>query len=272
LKRGDMVKAIVTGAVGRMGNRIINIINETDGIELVGATEKRGSKFIGMDSGELAGIGKNNITISDDITVIAKDCDVIIDFTSPASSLEHLYSAAEEKRAIVIGTTGFSDEQLKKIKGLSREIRCVLSPNMSVGVNVMFKMIRDMAKILGSEYDIEIIEAHHRLKKDAPSGTAMKMAEIVADSVKRDLSKVGVYSRKGIIGERKREEIGIQTIRAGDIVGEHTVMFGGLGERLEITHKAQSRDNFARGAVKAAMWIVDRPPGIYDMEDVLGLR
>ena len=143
---------------------------------------------------------------------------------------------------------------------------------MSVGVNVMFKVLRDMAKILGDEYDIEIIEAHHRLKKDAPSGTAIRMAEILADSVNRDLSKVGVYARKGVIGERKKEEIGIQTIRAGDIVGEHTVMFGGLGERLEITHKAQSRDNFARGAVKAALWIVDRPHGIYDMQDVLELR
>lgn len=267
-----MVKVIVTGAAGRMGNRIISIINETEGIKLVGATEKRGSKSIGKDSGELAGIGKNNITISDDITEIIKGCDAIIDFTSPASSLEHLYAAAEEKKAIVIGTTGFSEEQLKKIKDLSKEIRCVLSPNMSVGVNVMFKAIRDMAKILGNEYDIEIIEAHHRLKKDAPSGTAMKMAEIIAESVKRDLSKVGVYARKGIIGERNKDEIGIQTIRAGDIVGEHTVMFGGLGERLEITHKAQSRDNFARGAVKAALWITDKPPGVYDMQDVLGLR
>ncbi len=267
-----MIKVIVTGAAGRMGSRIISIINETEGIKLVGATEKRGSKSIGKDSGELAGIGKNNISISDDITEIIKGCDVIIDFTSPASSLENLYAAAEEKKAIVIGTTGFSDEHLKKINDLSKEIRCVLSPNMSVGVNVMFKVIRDMAKILGDEYDIEIIEAHHRFKKDAPSGTAMKMAEILADSVKRDLSKVGVYARKGVIGERKKEEIGIQTIRAGDIVGEHTVMFGGLGERLEITHKAQSRDNFARGAVKAALWIVGMPHGIYDMQDVLGLR
>ena len=267
-----MVKVIVTGAAGRMGSRIISIINETGGIKLVGVTEKRGSKSIGKDSGELAGIGKNNISISDDITEIIKGCDVIIDFTSPASSLENLYAAAEEKKAIVIGTTGFSEEQLKKIKDLSKEIRCVLSPNMSVGVNVMFKVIRDMAKILADEYDIEIIEAHHRFKKDAPSGTAMKMAEILADSVKRDLLKVGVYARKGVIGERKKEEIGIQTIRAGDIVGEHTVMFGGLGERLEITHKAQSRDNFARGAVKAALWIVGMPHGIYDMQDVLGLR
>jgi 4-hydroxy-tetrahydrodipicolinate reductase len=267
-----MINAIVTGAAGRMGSRIINIINETEGIRLVGATEQRGSKFIGKDSGETAGIGRNGISISDDIAGAIKDCDVLIDFTSPASTMEHLYAAAEEEKAIVIGTTGFSKEQLDKIKDISKEARCVLSPNMSVGVNVMFKVIKDVAAIIGEEYDIEIIEAHHRMKKDAPSGTAVKMAEIAAGSLNRDLSKVGVYERKGNIGERKREEIGIQTIRAGDIVGEHTIIFGGLGERLEITHKAQSRDNFARGAVKAAMWIVNKPHGIYDMQDILGLR
>ena len=265
-----VVKAIVTGSAGRMGSRVINIINETDGIKLVGAAEKRGSKFIGKDSGDVAGIGKNGIIISDDIVETIKGCDVIIDFTSPASSVEYLYTAAEEKKAIVIGTTGFSDEQLKRINDLSKEVRCVLSPNMSVGVNVMFKAIKDIAKILGDEYDVEIIEAHHRMKKDAPSGTAMKIAEIIAASLNRDISKVGVYARKGAIGERKKDEIGIQTIRAGDIVGEHTVIFAGIGERLEITHRAQSRDNFAKGAVTAAMWIVGRPPGIYNMQDVLG--
>lgn len=267
-----MVKAIVTGAAGRMGSRIINIINETEDVALVGATEQRGSRFIGKDSGETAGVGKNGIFISDDIARFIKDCDVIIDFTSPASTMEHLYAASEEKKAIVIGTTGFSNQQLDKIRDISKETRCVLSPNMSVGVNVMFKLIKNVAAIMGEEYDIEIIEAHHRMKKDAPSGTAMKMAEIAATSLKRDLSKVAVYERRGDIGERKKDEIGIQTVRAGDIVGEHTVIFGGLGERLEITHKAQSRDNFARGAVKAAKWIVNKPNGIYDMQDVLGLR
>lgn len=265
-----MIKAIVTGSAGRMGIRIINIINETDGIKLVGAAEKRGSKFIGKDSGDVAGTGKNGIIISDDIVETIKGCDVLIDFTSPASSVEYLYTAAEEKKAIVIGTTGFSDEQLKRINDLSKEVRCVLSPNMSVGVNVMFKAIKDIAKILGDGYDVEIIEAHHRMKKDAPSGTAMKIAEIIAASLNRDISKVGVYARKGAIGERKKDEIGIQTIRGGDIVGEHTVIFAGIGERLEITHRAQSRDNFAKGAVTAAMWIVGRPPGIYNMQDVLG--
>lgn len=267
-----MVKVVVTGAAGRMGSRVVNIIQETEGVELVGATEQRGSRFIRKDSGEVAGIGRNGIPISDDIAGLTKDYDVIIDFTSPSPSLEHIYEAVEENKAIVVGTTGFSREQMEKIKDLSKEIRCVLSPNMSVGVNVMFKVVRDIAKVLGDDYDIEIIEAHHRMKKDAPSGTALKIAEIIADSLKRDLSKVGIYTRRGVIGERGREEIGIQAIRAGDIVGEHTVIFGGLGERLEIIHKAQSRDNFARGAVKAAIWIIQQPQGVYDMQDVLGLK
>src|SRR5262249_14438283 len=175
-------------------------------------------------------------------------------------------------RAMVIGTTGFSTSELDEVRTLARQVPCVCSPNMSVGVNLIYKVIAEMAKTLGDEYDIEVIEAHHRLKKDAPSGTALKIAEILARAVNRDLNHVGVYARKGMIGERKKGEIGIQTIRAGDIVGDHTILFGGVGERIEVTHRASSRDTFARGALRAARWVVKQPPGLYDMMDVLGLR
>ena len=173
---------------------------------------------------------------------------------------------------MVIGTTGFSAAQLEELKSLARQVPCVCSPNMSVGVNLIYKVIGEMARTLGEEYDIEVIEAHHRLKKDAPSGTALKIAEVLAQAVNRDLDQVGVYARRGLVGERKKQEIGIQTIRAGDIVGDHTVLFGGMGERIEVTHRASSRDTFARGALRAARWVVKQSPGIYDMMDVLNLK
>jgi 4-hydroxy-tetrahydrodipicolinate reductase len=173
---------------------------------------------------------------------------------------------------MVIGTTGFNAVQLEELKSLARQVPCVCSPNMSVGVNLIYKVIGEMARTLGEEYDIEVIEAHHRLKKDAPSGTALKIAEVLAQAVNRDLDQVGVYARKGLVGERKKQEIGIQTIRAGDIVGDHTVLFGGMGERIEVTHRASNRDTFARGALRAARWVVKQPPGLYDMMDVLNLK
>jgi len=172
----------------------------------------------------------------------------------------------------VIGSTGFTAVEMKKVRELAASARCVLAPNMSVGVNVMLKVLADVSGLLGDDYDVEIVEAHHHLKKDAPSGTAIKMAQVIAESLGRDLDEVGVYSRKGMIGERTKPEIGIQTIRAGDIVGEHTVIFGGMGERLEFTHRAHSRDNFARGAIRAALWVVGRGNGLYDMQDVIGLK
>jgi len=198
--------------------------------------------------------------------------DVLIDFTTPQATLENMRMIAPRGIASVIGTTGFKGDMLKEIETLGRKTRCVFAPNMSVGVNVMFKIAGEMARILGPDYDMEILEVHHRLKKDAPSGTAMHLARVLADAAGRDLEKVGVYERKGMIGERTDSEIGIQTWRAGDITGEHTVMFGGMGERLELIHRAHNRDNFARGAVKAALWVVNQTPGIYDMQDVLGLR
>ncbi len=267
-----MIRAIVTGAGGRMGGRIICFLAETEGIELVGAVERKGHPLVGKDVGEGLGLGKTGVVVGDDLAVAAELGDVVIDFTSHEISAGHLEIAATQGKAIVIGSTGFTAAELKRAGELAGQIRCVLAPNMSVGVNVLFKVLADVAAILGNDYDVELVEAHHHLKKDAPSGTALKMAEVIAESLGRDLDEVGVYNRKGLIGERTKLEIGIQTVRAGDIVGDHTVIFGGMGERLEFIHRAHSRDNFASGAIRAALWIVGQPNGLYDMQDVLGLR
>lgn len=267
-----MVRIAVAGAMGRMGSRITALSREYEGIELTGVFERKGHKDIGKDIGGLLGLGNLGLTLQDGIDKVIDAADVIIDFTHVSSTLEHLRVASSEGKSMVIGTTGFSQEELKEVGGLTQKIPAVMAPNMSVGVNLLLKVLRDISIVLGDDYDIEIIEAHHRLKKDAPSGTAMKMAQVIASALNRDLDDVAVYTRKGMIGERTKREIGIQTIRAGDIVGEHTVLFGGMGERIEITHKASSRDTFARGALRAALWIHGKEPGLYDMQDVLGLK
>lgn len=267
-----MIRTIVSGAAGRMGGRIIAIMKELSDLKLVGALENKGHQSLGEDSGEVAGIGKNGINITDDLEKIIKSSDVIIDFTLSSATIEKLRIASREGRAMVIGTTGFTKDELSEVKSLTSSIACVMAPNMSVGVNLLLKVLADIAKVLKDDYDVEIIEVHHRMKKDAPSGTALKMAQVLADALDRNLDEVGTYVRKGIIGERPKKEIGIQTVRAGDIVGEHTVLFGGLGERIEVTHRVSSRDTFARGALKAAQWIVNKKPGLYDMQDVLGLK
>ena len=267
-----MTKCIVTGAAGRMGIRIIDAIYHTEEIELVGATEVKGHPRIGSDVGMLLGMEKTSITLVDMLEKVTPDFDVLIDFTSPESSLASLEFLSSNKKAAVIGTTGFSSQQKERIEKVTQDIPCVCAPNMSVGINLMFTLIREVAQKLKDEYDIEIIESHHRLKKDAPSGSAVAMAHILADATERELDAVAVHQRKGRIGARRPEEIGIQVIRAGDIVGEHTVLFGGPGERLEITHRAHSRDTFARGAVRAAQWVVTRGPGLYTMLDVLELK
>jgi 4-hydroxy-tetrahydrodipicolinate reductase len=267
-----MVKAIVSGAGGKMGGRIISLISTTEGIQVAGGVEKQGHPLIGRDLGESLGLGKTGFNIADDLEKCIRDGDVVIDFTHHEASLRHLEIAVKHKAPIVIGTTGFTADQMKKIRELAPNTRCVLAPNMSVGVNVMFKVLEYVSGILGDEFDVEIVEAHHNLKKDAPSGTAMRMAQIIAEALGRNLDKAAIYERKGIIGARTREEIGVQTIRAGDIVGEHTVIFGGIGERLEFIHRAHSRDNFAKGAIRAAKWVISQKNGFYDMQDVLGLR
>lgn len=267
-----MVKVIVAGAAGRMGGRLISLLRGSAALALSAAVESKGHISVGQDAGEVAGCGLTGVVIRDDLSAVMEQGEVIVDFSTPAATMEHVRIASQHRRPMVIGTTGLSSSELAELRSLVRPIACVLSPNMSVGINVLFKVIAEMAKTFGDEYDIEVIEAHHRLKKDAPSGTALKIAEILAKAVNRDLEQAAVYARKGLIGERKRGEIGLQSIRAGDIVGDHTVIFGGMGERVELTHRAQSRDTFARGALRAARWVVRQPPGLYDMLDVLGLR
>lgn len=269
-----MIKAVVTGAAGRMGSRIINVLSASEGIRLSGAIERKGHALVGQDSCGPAGLPSGGvlITITDDLAAAVKAGDVLIDFTLPEASLDHIRECAEHGKPAVVGSTGFSKEQLAEIGKYAQKIPCVVSPNMSIGVNLCFKILEEIAKTIGEDYDMEIVEAHHRMKKDAPSGTAMKMAQVIAHAVNRNLDQVGVYARKGMIGERSKKEIGIQTLRAGDIVGEHTVMFAGKGERIELTHRAHSRDTFAAGAVRAAKWVVGKKPGLYDMQDVLGLK
>ncbi len=266
-----MIKTIVAGASGRMGKRIIQMVHQDPEIVLTGAFEEAHHPHVGKDVGQEAGLGELGIKIAGSLNEVIDKGEVIVDFTVPDATLENLKQASSRGLAMIIGTTGFSQETIEEIKGLAKGIQCVMAPNMSVGVNVMFKIAQDMTRILGNDYDMEILEVHHNKKKDAPSGTAMRLAQILAQTTGRDLERTGIYERKGMIGERPKDEIGIQSLRAGDITGEHTVMFGGIGERLELTHRAHNRDNFARGALRAARWVVNQPNGLYDMQDVLGL-
>lgn len=267
-----MVKIAVAGAAGRMGSRITALSQEYQGIQLVGAFERKGHKDIGKDVGSIVGVGNTGILLSDSLESVIDAVNLIISFTTVEATLEHLRLASSRGKAVVIGTTGFSKDNMNEVFELTKTIPCVMASNMSMGVNLLLKVLQDIARVLGEGYDIEIIEAHHRMKKDAPSGTALKIAHVIADALNRNLDEVAVYARKGIIGERAPKEIGIQTIRAGDIVGEHTVIFGGLGERIEVTHKVSNRDTFARGALRAALWLSGKPAGLYDMQDVLGLK
>lgn len=266
-----MIKVSVMGAAGRMGQRIIHFLSLDENLEIVGAGEIEGHPSLGADAGALAGIGEIGVPVSDDIEISSLDADVIVDFTSPEATLKNAAYASEHGKCMVIGTTGFTAEESNKLEKLSGGFPCVIAPNMSIGVNVMFEMTKLLARAMGEDYDIEIIEAHHKHKLDSPSGTALGLGQAAAEGLGRDLGKVARFERHGKIGERKQDEIGIQTVRGGDIVGEHTVMFIGEGERLELTHRAQSRDNFAKGAVRAVSWIYGKSPGAYTMKDVLSL-
>ena len=254
-----------------MGKRLVALVQESERLTLSGAIEWQGHPAIGRDAGEEAGSGRAGIQIQDTIDLVIAKSDVVIDFTAPPVTLAILEKVVQHKKAMVIGTTGMDKNDLQTLEKLASSIPCVFAPNMSIGINVLLNVLGKVVKALGSDYDIEVIEAHHNKKKDAPSGTALKLAEVLAQSANWNLDEVGVYSRHGLIGERGTREIGIQTIRAGDIVGDHTVLFGGQGERIEITHRAQNRDTFARGALRAAEWVVAQPPGLHNMADVLGL-
>ena len=266
-----MIKAAVTGAAGRMGLRILHFLNQAEDIEIAGAAEAPGHLTIGSDVGAVLGEREIGVTITSDINEAFKDADVIVDFTSPASTLESAEYVKAARKSMVIGTTGFTDGERAKLTELASSFPCVFAPNMSIGVNVMFEAAKSLASVLGDDYDVEVIEAHHKLKEDSPSGTALRLAEAAAEGLGRNIQDVARFERYGRIGERPHKEIGVQTIRGGDTVGEHTVIFFGEGERLELTHRATNRDNFAKGAVRAARWVHDKPPGLYTMKDVLGL-
>ena len=263
---------IVCGVGGRMGGAVVRAAPQTAGVRLAAAIDKPGSARLGKDAGETSAAGHLGITIGDKIEQHLKSNSVIIDFTNPEASLGYLRDATKKAVPIVIATTGFNSKQLADIRRLSRRAPTLLSTNTSLGVNVLVSLLGKAAKMLGEDYDVEIIEAHHRFKKDAPSGTALALGRSVANALNRDLDKIGINGRKGIVGERSRKEIALLSVRAGDIVGEHIVIFGGIGERLEFIHRAHSRDTFARGAIRAAQWLAKQKPGLYGMQDMLGLK
>ncbi|MFU8837612.1 MAG: 4-hydroxy-tetrahydrodipicolinate reductase [Thiohalomonadaceae bacterium] len=267
-----MTRIAVTGAAGRMGRQIIEAIQAQEGVSLGAALDRPGSSLVGVDVGELAGVGRIGVMLSDDIAAVADDFDVMIDFTLPEVTVANVAACRALGKKMVIGTTGLDDAQKQQLAEAGSDIAIVFAPNMSVGVNLCLKLLELAASVLGDEVDIEIIEAHHRHKIDAPSGTALAMGEAVAKTLGRDLKQCAVYGREGRTGERERHTIGFETIRAGDIVGDHTVLFAGIGERIEITHKASSRMTFAKGAVRAAAWLAAHPRGLFDMQDVLGLK
>jgi 4-hydroxy-tetrahydrodipicolinate reductase len=263
---------IVCGIGGRMGGAVVRALRESSDLKLVAAIDRPGSARLGQDAGVVSGAGRIGIVVTDRIEPALKPHNVLIDFTNPDASIDFLRTAAKSHSPMVVATTGFSAKQHAEIKQLARRTPTLLSANTSLGVNVLVSLLGKAAKMLGDDYDVEIVEAHHRFKKDAPSGTALALGRSVAEALKRDLDKVAVNGRKGIVGERSGKEIALLSVRAGDIVGEHTVIFGGIGERLEFIHRAHSRDTFARGALRAARWLAKRKPGLYTMQDVLGLE
>ena len=267
-----MIQVVVTGAAGRMGGQIVRMVRATPGLSLAAALERPGFPA-GQDAGVAAGLGPIGVDIGTDLAAaLARKPAVLVDFTHFEASAAAAEACARAGVAVVIGSTGFTPEARARVAEAARAVPVVLSPNMSVGVNVMFDLVRRAAAALGDAYDVEIVEMHHKLKKDAPSGTAVRLAEVAAEALGRDPRQDVRTERSGMIGERPPREIGVQTLRGGDVVGEHTVYFAGMGERVEITHRATSREQFARGAVRAARWVPGRAPGLYDMQDVLGLR
>ncbi|MEE9679165.1 4-hydroxy-tetrahydrodipicolinate reductase [Pseudomonas moraviensis] len=267
-----MRRIAVMGAAGRMGKTLIEAVQQTPGAGLTAAVDRPDSTLVGADAGELAALGRIGVPLSGDLDRVVEEFDVLIDFTHPTVTLKNLAFCRKHGKAMIIGTTGFSVEEKRLLAEAGKDIPIVFAANFSVGVNLCLKLLDTAARVLGDDVDIEIMEAHHRHKVDAPSGTAVRMGEVIADALGRDLKKVAVYGREGQTGARERETIGFATVRAGDIVGDHTVLFAADGERVEITHKASSRMTFAKGAVRAALWLDGREPGLYDMQDVLDLR
>jgi len=268
-----MIRIGIAGVAGRMGRTLVQaVLDKADVARVAAGTTLPDDPQVGTDIGLIAGVGAQNVKASAALADCIGDIDVLIDFTSPEATLDHLAQCVNAGKAIVIGTTGFTAEQKQTIHDAAQKIPVVFAPNMSAGVNISLKLLALAAKALGDDVDIEIVEAHHRHKKDAPSGTALRMGEVIAEALGRNLDDVAVYGREGITGERDRKTIGFATVRGGDVVGDHTVIFAGLGERLEITHKASSRMTFASGAVRAAIWLDGKAAGLYSIDDVLGLN
>lgn len=267
-----MTRVAIHGAGGRMGRALIQAAVANEQVTLAGAIERPGSELIGLDTGAVAGLGNTGMRIVDSVADALGDADVLIDFTRPDAALAAVDECVQQNKRIVMGTTGLSGEQRDHIAAAAKQIGIVFAPNMSVGVNLCFKLLDTAARVLGDDVDVEVVEAHHRHKVDAPSGTALRMGEVVASALGRDLERDAVYGRHGHTGERDRKQIGFSSIRGGDIVGDHTVMFAGVGERVEITHKSNSRMTYANGAMRAALWLMQQPKGLYDMQDVLGLK
>jgi 4-hydroxy-tetrahydrodipicolinate reductase len=267
-----LIRAVITGVVGRMGSTVVRMVRDQRDMKVVGGTERKGDAAIGLDVGVAARLGMLEVPVMDDLGRALEhgQGQVVIDFTSAEASLGHARICAQRGVPLVVGSTGFSSEAKAEVARCAQKIAIVMSPNMSVGVNLVIKMARELAKVLGESFDVEILESHHRMKKDAPSGTALRMAEEVASALGRSPSDF-TLARQGQIGERGGKEIGIQTLRGGDVVGEHTIFFLGEGERVELTHRATSRDQFARGALRAARWVVGQRPGLYGMNEVLGI-
>jgi 4-hydroxy-tetrahydrodipicolinate reductase len=266
-----VVELVVAGAAGRMGSRIVALAREAADLRVAGAFEQAGHPAVGRDAGDVAGVGALGVPIVADPTDLLTPGRVLVEFTAPEASVAHVRLAAQGGAGAVLGTTGLQAAQVDELRRLAARVPILFSPNMSVGVNLAFRVLAMMAKALGDDYDVEITEIHHRMKKDAPSGTAAKMAEVIAEALGRRIEEVGVYGRHGLVGARGRAEIGVHALRGGDVVGEHTVVFSTLGERLELTHRAHSRDTFVQGALRAARFVAGAAPGLYSMHDVLGL-
>lgn len=265
------IKVAITGACGRMSSTVLRNLLSQDDMRLIGAIEAPGHTGIGSDIGELLGVGALGVRLSSDLEEVIRDADVVVQFTNPKATIEHSRTCADFGKATVIGTTGFSGEEEERLRGILSGIAAVWSPNMSIGMNLLFKLVREAASILGTDYDVEIVEMHHRFKKDAPSGSAMRLLKEAASGLGLDPNLSVVHGRSGIVGERPRAQIGVHAVRGGDVVGDHMVIFAGIGERIELVHKASSRDAFAKGAIKAIRFVASAPPGIYGMEDVLGI-
>ena len=262
---------VVCGAAGRMGRTLIGLIAQDPAVRLAGAIEAAGNPTLGKDAGDVAGVGSLGILIQSDFQALASPDRVALDFTSAEAAVTHLRLAVQQQSPIVIGSTGFTPALQAELDQLAPRTRSVVAPNMSVGIAVLQRLVREAARALGEEFDPEIVEMHHRMKVDAPSGTALALARTVADATGRELTRDAVYGREGLVGKRRAGELGVLALRGGDVVGDHTVIFAGLGERIELTHRAQSRECLARGAIRAACWLVEQPVGRYGMPDVLGL-